>query len=157
MHGWNLSRGEFYHKGGFNMQQVGERSKIRSSTGMWKFFVYSFIGAFMFFVPVTIGEKNSIMLDHIVSWIQANATGVLPYYSLALILAGALYPFYSGTWKKSTVDMVFSFFKIIGLVVGIMIVFGFGPAWLFAPDMGPFLFDKLVISVGLLVPMGRYF
>lgn len=157
MHGWNLSRGEFYHKGGFNMQQVGERSKIRSSTGMWKFFVYSFIGTFMFFVPVTIGEKNSIMLDHIVSWIQANATGVLPYYSLALILAGALYPFYSGTWKKSTVDMVFSFFKIIGLVVGIMIVFGFGPAWLFAPDMGPFLFDKLVISVGLLVPIGAVF
>lgn len=157
MHGWNLSRGELYHKGGFNMQQVGVSSNLRSNTGMWKFFVYSFIGAFMFFVPVTIGEKNSIMLDHIVSWIQANATGVLPYYSLIIILAGAVYPFISGTWKKSTVDMVFSFFKIIGLVVGVMIVFGFGPAWLFAPDMGPFLFDKLVISVGLLVPIGAVF
>jgi nucleoside recognition membrane protein YjiH len=139
------------------MQQVGDRSSIRSSSGMWKFFIYSFIGAFMFFVPVTIGEKNSIMLDHIVSWIQSNAAGVLPYYALIIIFAGAVYPFASGTWRKSTVNIVFSLFKVIGLFVGIMIVFGFGPAWLFSPDMGPFLFDKLVISVGLLVPIGAVF
>ncbi|MBE3102632.1 MAG: YjiH family protein [Bacilli bacterium] len=139
------------------MQQVGERSNVRLNLGMWKFFVYSFIGAFMFFVPVTIGEKNSIMLDHIVTWIQLHATGVLPYYALIIILAGAIYPFASGTWKKSTVDKIFSLFKVIGLFVGIMIVFEFGPAWLFRPDMGPFLFDKLVISVGLLVPIGAVF
>lgn len=141
------------------MQQVGESSnlKVETRAPMWKFFIYSIIGAFMFFVPVTIGEKSSIMLDHIVSWIQANVSGVLPYYALALILAGAAYPFISGTWKKSKVDMVFSFFKVIGLVVGVMIVFEFGPAWLFDPDMGPFLFNKLVISVGLLVPIGAVF
>lgn len=144
-------------KGEISMQQVGESSSIRSSSGMWKFFVYSFIGAFMFFVPVTIGEKNSIMLDHIVTWIQSNAAGVLPYYALIIILAGAVYPFVSGTWKKSAVDMVFSLFKVVGLLVGIMIVFEFGPAWLFRPDMGPFLFGKLVISVGLLVPIGAVF
>ena len=159
MRGWSLLRGEFYHKGGINVQQVGESSslKVESKAPMWKFFIYSFIGAFMFFVPVTIGEKNSIMLDHIVSWIQANATSVLPYYAFALFLAGAAYPFISGTWKKSKVDMVFSFFKVIGLFVGVMIVFGFGPVWLFDPDMGPFLFNKLVISVGLLVPIGAVF
>mgnify|MGYP003488825279 FL=1 len=139
------------------MQQVGESSSIQSSSGMWKFFVYSLIGAFMFFVPVTIGEKNSIMLDHIVTWIQSNAAGVLPYYALIIIFAGAVYPFASGTWKKSKVDIVFSLFKVIGLFVGVMIVFGFGPAWLFNPDMGPFLFNKLVISVGLLVPIGAVF
>ena len=148
-------------KGEISMQQVqveeSSNSNVRSSSGMWKFFVYSFIGAFMFFVPVTIGEKNSIMLDHIVTWIQSNAAGFLPYYALIIILAGAVYPFVSGTWKKSTVDMVFSLFKIVGLFVGIMIVFEFGPAWLFRPDMGPFLFGKLVISVGLLVPIGAVF
>ena len=141
------------------MQQVGESSslKVESRAPMWKFFVYSFIGAFMFFVPITIGEKNSIMLDHIVTWIQTNAAGVLPYYALLIILAGAVYPFASGTWKKSNVDIVFSLFKVVGLLVGIMLVFEFGPAWLFLPDMGPFLFGKLVISVGLLVPIGAVF
>lgn len=139
------------------MAQVGEKVKTQSNPGMWKFFVFSAIGAFMFFVPVTIGGKNSIMLDHIVTWIQTHLGGALPYYALVVILAGAVYPFVSGTWKKSTVNMVFSFFKVIGLVVGIMLVFNVGPAWLFDPDMGPFLLNKLVIPVGLLVPIGAVF
>ncbi|MCP3740702.1 YjiH family protein [Rossellomorea sp. BNER] len=124
---------------------------------MWKFFVYSFIGAFIFFVPITIEQKNSIMLDHIVSFIQIHAAPVLPYYALLIIAAGAIYPFLSGSWKKSAVDLVFSIFKVIGLLVGIMLVFDFGPAWLFDPNMGPFLFNKLVVPVGLLVPIGAVF
>ena len=139
------------------MQQVGEREKFGSNRGMWKFFVFSFIGAFMFFVPVTIGEKKSIMLDHMVTWIQTSLGGVLPYYALLVILAGAVYPFISGKWKKSKVDIVFSIFKVMGLVVGIMLVFNIGPAWLFEPSMGPFLLNKLVIPVGLLVPIGAVF
>lgn len=139
------------------MAQLQESVKTRSTPGMWKFFVFSAIGAFMFFVPITIGEKNSIMLDHIVTWIQTNAAGALPYYALLVILAGAVYPFASGTWKKSKVNMIFSFFKVIGLIVGIMLIFNIGPAWLFEPGMGPFLLNKLVIPVGLLVPIGAVF
>ncbi|MFC4354519.1 YjiH family protein [Chryseomicrobium palamuruense] len=131
--------------------------KVKSNAGMWKFFVYSFIGAFMFFVPVTIAGKSSIMLDHMVTLIRGNISGVLPYYALAIIAAGAIYPFVSGAWKKSNVDKVFSIFKVVGLVVGVMIVFSFGPSWLFEPNMGPFLFNSLVIPVGLLVPIGAVF
>jgi nucleoside recognition membrane protein YjiH len=68
-----------------------------------------------------------------------------------------VYPFVTGTWKKSVVEAVFSFFKVAGMVVGFMMVFKVGPAWLFEPDMGPFLFDKLVVPVGLLVPIGAVF
>jgi nucleoside recognition membrane protein YjiH len=124
---------------------------------MWKFFVYSLIGAFVFFVPITVGGKTSIVLDHLVTAVQEHVPAVLPYFALALILAGAVYPFVSGTWKRSIVDKVFSAFKVVGLVVGVMLVFDFGPAWLFEPDMGPFLFDKLVVPVGLLVPIGAVF
>lgn len=136
--------------------QVTVERKLGSNQ-MWKFFVYSFIGAFIFFVPVTINKKSSIMLDHIVTFIQTHTTPLLPYYALIVIAVGAIYPFVSGTWKKSTVNLIFSIFKVLGLVVGIMLAFDFGPAWLFTPDMGPFLFDKLVIPVGLLVPIGAVF
>ncbi|KAA0955373.1 YjiH family protein [Sporosarcina sp. ANT_H38] len=139
------------------MQQVGATDKLGSNAGMWKFFVFSFIGAFMFFVPVTIGEKSSIMLDHMVTWVQTSLGGVLPYYALLIILAGAVYPFISGKWNKSKVDIIFSCFKVIGLIVGIMLVFNVGPAWLFEPSMGPFLLNKLAIPVGLIVPIGAVF
>ena len=127
------------------------------SAPMWKFFAYSLIGAFVFFVPVEVDGKSSILLDHMVTAIVAAVPAALPYYALVVILAGAAYPFLSGTWRRSVVDMVFSAAKLVGLAVGIMLVFEFGPAWLFAPDMGPFLFDKLVIPVGLLVPIGAVF
>ncbi len=42
-------------------------------------------------------------------------------------------------------------------MVGLMLILNIGPAWLFDPNMGPFLFNKLVIPVGLLVPIGAVF
>lgn len=124
---------------------------------MWKFAVYSAIGAFMFFVPITVNGTSSIPLDHIVTFLLSNLGPVLPYYALLVVLAGAVFPFVTGTWRKTRVDTVFSVFKVGGLVVAVMLVLEAGPAWLFAPDMGPFLFDKLVIPVGLLVPIGAVF
>lgn len=124
---------------------------------MWKFFVYSAIGVLMFFVPITIGERSTIPLDHIVSWLREAVPGVLPWYALALIGAGAVYPWVTGSWRRSTTDAVFAVARVIGLVVGVMLVFQFGPAWLFAEGMGPFLLNALVIPVGLLVPIGAIF
>jgi nucleoside recognition membrane protein YjiH len=124
---------------------------------MWKFVVYSAIGAIMFFVPVSIDGRSSILLDHAVTAILDALPEVTPYVALALIAAGAAYPVVTGAWRRSTTDAVFTVFKAIGLVVGVMLVLDVGPAWLFEPDMGPFLFEKLVIPVGLLVPVGAVF
>lgn len=124
---------------------------------MWKFFVLSAIGIFMFFVPVTIGERSTIPLDHIVSWLRETVPGLTPWYALLLIAAGAAYPWVSGTWRRDRTTTVFSVLRVIGLVVGVMLVFEIGPAWLFEDDMGPFLLNSLVIPVGLLVPIGAVF
>lgn len=124
---------------------------------MWRFFVCSPLGAFAFFVPLEIGGERSILLDHLVTAIESGVPGALPYYALVVILAGAVHPFVSGTWRKSAVSVVFSVFKVIGFAVGAMLVLRVGPAWLLAEDMGPYLFDKLVVPVGLLVPIGAVF
>ena len=47
----------------------------------WRFFVYSAIGSFAFFVPFTVGEKNTILLDHIVGWLQEGLSACLLYTS----------------------------------------------------------------------------
>lgn len=124
---------------------------------MWTFFVYSLVGAFVFFVPIELNGESSIILDHLVTAVETWVPSALPYYALAVIAAGAAYPVVSGTWRRSAVTVVFSVFKVIGLVVGVMLVFDVGPAWLFDEDMGPFLLNKLVVPVGLLVPIGAVF
>ena len=137
-------------------QEAIRRTSAKSAS-MWKFFVYSLIGVFAFFVPISMGGESSILLDHLVTLLEENAAPALPYYALAVIVAGAVYPFVSGTWRRSSVNVVFSALKVLGMVVGFMLVFDVGPAWLFKPDMGPFLFDSLVVPVALLVPIGAVF
>lgn len=136
---------------------TGREPQTTERAPMWKFWVLSAIGIVMFFVPVTIGERSTIPLDHIVSWLRANVPAVLPWYALLLIAAGAAYPWVSGTWRRDRTTTVFSVLRVLGLVVGAMLVLGVGPAWLFEDDMGPFLLNALVIPVGLLVPIGAVF
>jgi nucleoside recognition membrane protein YjiH len=139
--------------------QQAKQPELQNSNmlNVMKFFVFSAIGIFVFFIPVTLNGKSSIMLDHFVSYIQLMVPSVLPYYALLVILLGAVYPFVTKSWKKDGVTTVFSILKMFGLVAAIMLVFNFGPKWFFDPNMAPFLFNKLVISVGLLVPIGSVF
>ncbi|WP_210504400.1 YjiH family protein [Nocardioides xinjiangensis] len=139
-----------------SIAQAGARD-TSSPSHMWKFFVYSAIGAFMFFAPVTLDGRDSIPLDHLVTAIRDTAPSLMPYYALALIVGGAAVPFVTGTWRRSTIDVVFTVAKLVGMVIGFLLVLETGPAWLARPDIGPFLFESLVIPVGLLVPIGAVF
>ncbi|GAA1187197.1 YjiH family protein [Nesterenkonia xinjiangensis] len=125
--------------------------------GRWRFFLYSGIGILMFFVPVTLGETTTIPLDHLVSGLQELLGGATAYVALAIILAGTVRPFVTGRWRQSPARTVFALLNILGLATSIMIVTGAGPEFLFAPDLGPFLYEALVIPVGLLVPVGAVF
>src|SRR5699024_8661812 len=84
--------------------------------------VFSAIGIFMFFAPITIGGTSTIPLDHIVTAIRTYLAPVVPFLILALILVGTARPFLTGSWKKSPSKVVFSFLNIIGLVVAGLIV-----------------------------------
>jgi nucleoside recognition membrane protein YjiH len=128
-----------------------------NNAAILKFCLYSAIGLFVFFVPVTIDGRSTILLDHIVGAIRNSAPALMPIYALIVILLGAAYPFLKGTWNSNGVAAVFSWLKVLGVLVALLLYFQIGPAWLFAPDMGPFLFEKLVIPVGLLVPVGAVF
>jgi len=119
-----------------------------------KLIIYSFIGIFFFFVPVTIGGKSTILLDHAATAIAKNLRPAALVFVTALIAYGALAPFIRGTWNKSLTETIFSLLRVLGLALTGMYLAGIGPAALYQPDMLPFLFDKLVLSVGLIVPIG---
>ena len=122
-----------------------------------KFVVFSLIGIAMFFIPITLNGTSTIPLDHLVTFIR-NALGpAVPIYILILLLAGTIMPFATGGWKASKLRMVFAVANVVGLVVGAVLIFGGGPAWLTEESMGPFLLNKLVIPVGLIVPVGAVF
>ncbi|MFF3102235.1 YjiH family protein [Viridibacillus arvi] len=124
---------------------------------VFKFVICSLIGIFSFFVTFTYNEKSSILLDHIVSWISTNAATFVTVYIIIMLVCGAAYPFITKTWNKDIVNIVMSVFKVIGLGIGLLLISGIGPDWLFDPSVGPFLMEKLIKPVGVLIPIGAIF
>lgn len=122
-----------------------------------RLFVPSLLGILIFFVPVTLNGRTTILLDHMVGAARALLGAADGWYALALIVAGAAYPLVTGRWRRSATERVFTVLKLLGVVAALMALGGWGPAVLHTPDMLPFLFDKLVIPVGLIVPIGAVF
>ena len=111
----------------------------------------------MFFITITINGKTTIPIDHIVSALKGLSAKGAGIYGLIVIILGGLYPFYKKTWNKDKVTLVFSLLKLSGIAIGFMAFFNLGPRFLFEEDMIPFLFNTLVIPVGLIVPLGSVF
>ena len=119
-----------------------------------KFIVFSLLGIFIFFVRITIGNYSGIPLDIFTSWLQ-NLLGVFAsYLALAVVFAGTIKPFITGTYKKSVTDIVFTLFKIFGLIASFMVVFNFGPEPVLNADNGPYLFGSLVQPVVYMIIFG---
>lgn len=100
-----------------------------NGSNLFKFICYSLIGIFMFFVPVTIGGKSTIPIDHLVTYITKLLGPAAPLYGLIVIVLGTLRPFVKKTWNKDTVTTIFSILKIMGLIIGFMAYFKIGPKW----------------------------
>lgn len=134
------------------MAQVEKNNGIK----VFKFVLYAAIGIFMFFVPITIGEKSSIPLDHIV-----NAIQTIPHYgaiySGIIVTLGGILPFINKTWNKDKTTMIFSIIKLLGIVFVFMAIFNVGPEFLMREDVIPFIHQKIVVSVTTIVPIGSIF
>lgn len=139
------------------LQTKQQSQSVFATANILKFVIFSAVGIFMFFIPVTFNARTSIPLDHIVSEIRANLLTYAVIYGLIVIVLGGLYPFVKKTWNKTKVSTVFSLLKLLGIVIAFMVYFEVGPAWMLAPSMGPFLLKSLVVPVGLIVPIGAVF
>jgi nucleoside recognition membrane protein YjiH len=119
-----------------------------------KFIIMNAIGIFLFFIPISMMGNFTIPLDHILNALKFLFPNSSVLFALFVIIAGGIYPFFAGSWNKNKISVIFSIFKVFGVVIAIFTYFNFGPAWLLSKDMSPFLFEKLVVSVGLIVPLG---
>jgi len=115
---------------------------------------YSLIGLLLFFVPFEIAGRSTILLDHAASALQLHARPLVIGVALLFMLYGALAPWLDGSWRRSLTHSVFSVLKVCGLLIGAAYLLQLGPQALYQPDMLPFLFEKLVLSLALIVPLG---
>jgi nucleoside recognition membrane protein YjiH len=122
-----------------------------------RFLTYSLAGIVAFFVPVSIGGSSTILIDHIVGFLTNRFMPISLGYTAALIVLGVALPFFSGEWKRSRTSMVLSVLQLAALPLAAMYFLGRGPEAIMQPGMLPFLFEKLAVPVGLIIPVGAFF
>ena len=116
--------------------------------------VFSAIGLVMFFVPFTIGEKSTILFDHGATYLVTQQHTLSVTLLFLLMLYGVSKPFIDGSWHKNITHMIMTTFKIIGLMLAVMYVADIAPTFMMEKDMLPFLFEKLALPVGMIIPLG---
>ncbi len=115
---------------------------------------YSLIGILLFFVPFEIAGRSSLLLDHAASLLQNEARIAVICAAMIFMAYGAISPWFKAGARQGMTQLVFNVLKVLGLLVGIAYLLEIGPAALFQPDMLPFLFEKLVLSLTVIVPLG---
>ncbi len=130
---------------------------VHSSGRILKFVIWSLLGCFVFFVPISLDGTTTISLDHILTAVQNTLPRFGPIFTLAMVVIGGIHPFYAKAWKKDKVTLVLSVLKFLGIGAGFMAYGMIGPAWLLREDLLPFLFEKVVVPVAIIVPLGSLF
>ena len=127
---------------------------LSKSIALLQLIVFSAIGLVMFFVPFTIGEKSTILFDHGATYLVNQQHTLSVTLLFLLMIFGVSKPFIDGSWRKNITYMIMTAFKIIGLILAVMYVADVAPAFMMEKDMLPFLFEKLALPVGMIVPLG---
>lgn len=136
------------------MSTVNERTR---KPRIWEFFVYSAIGAIVFFLPMTYQGKSSIPLDHMVTMIKQALGPVTGWLIVALMAYGTYRSIMGARWRNSLLSLSFVVVNSIGTLMALGHMLGWLP-WVFdREDLVPFLWEKIAIPVGLIVPVGSAF
>lgn len=149
------------------LANCSQSPKRFSSKAKARLIGFSLLGFFCYFISFSIADfsKNTIVVDHlgnIVKYAISNIAGptAVAWICIVAMVAGAIQPFLKKTWNKDLTNIVFTFFKIAGIPVGLIYVLNkfygiqIGPDSIYTPGMLPFLFEKLAMSLTFVIPIG---
>ncbi len=117
-----------------------QHTSFNKSRALLLFFLCNAIGIIIFFVSITIGGKNTVVLDHICAWFRSVFGSVIPWITVLLMLYCLADTFFiRKIWKRNATELLMSAAKLAGLGIVIMGLTGLGA------ETFPSLFDKRII------------
>lgn len=116
--------------------------------------ILSLLGIVIFFVEIQIGDKKQIPLEHLVKFIQKEYFDIVKYFTLSVIIVGAVKPFYNKSWNDNKTKAIFSCLGILAIPLAAMYFIGFGPVIINNDTTLIYMFNKLALPVSLYIPIG---
>lgn len=115
---------------------------------------FSLLGIFLFFVPIELMGKKTIAFDHMASFLVKEQRTLAVILLFLLMIYGVARPFIDKSFNKNRTNQIMTALKILGLILAVLFMTGYAPDVLMQKEMLPFLFDKLALPVGMIVPIG---
>jgi nucleoside recognition membrane protein YjiH len=133
-----------------------------------KFLIAFGVGGFFFLLPVTWHGQITVPFDIAVSIIIETFPDAVGVYALGIIIAGGLLTtvaecnqrdILSLGWDVSYFESssVFWALRVIGVVLAPIMFFKLGPGWLHTGSTGEFIWNTLIYSVAVIIPIGAIF
>ena len=129
-------------------------SSAFSAAALIKMLAFSSIGILMFFVPIELGGRSTILFDHAASHLVREWKIPVAVVAVLMMFYGALSPIFNGSWKKDLTNRILTLFKLAGVAITLFYLTGAAPAFLMEKDMLPFLYEKLSLPLSMIIPIG---
>ncbi len=140
------------------MTEINSQDRqIYSAANIFKFAFFSIFGILLFFTPITIKGTSTIPLDHLITFINTVTPWFGPLFTLVVAIIGGILPWVQKSYKKDALSFIMAVLRTLGIPVCFLAYFNVGPAWLTDPGMMPFIWQKVVIAVTMIVPIGSIF
>ncbi len=129
------------------------KEKSINAKNLAKFIICSLIGIGMFLIPVPQGDSFTTLLDFVKNFLADLFGGALPYMLLVIIVVSAIMSLYDFIFKPDWIRKnhylkkafsttpLYLISKLIGAVVVVMVVLGFGPEFVTSVDTGATMID----------------
>lgn len=137
-----------------------------SSCTIFKFLLSALLGFGFFLLPVNYQGQTTVVFDLFVKLITKNFPTGVTFYCFGLILFGALSTLLSNSkkisdrlsflsyYKSST---IYSLLRFSGLIIAVMMFFKIGPQFILDAKISKLMWNTLVFSVGVIIPIGAIF
>jgi len=120
-----------------------------------KLLLSAVLGVGFFVFPVTLSGKTTVLFDVFVKFLTKGYPTAVGVYCLALILAGTVLTLARRPGYRTS--LLFALLRGVGLLLAAMIFFGWGPALVLDPKISKLMWNILVYSVGVIIPIGAVF
>lgn len=133
------------------------------------FVIATVVGGVFFLVPIRVDGQWTIPFDVVVSTIREELPGLVAAYSAVVIVSAAVVSVLAVIQRRNRaflerVDLsyfatgpIFLVLRVLGAVLAVLLVTQTGPAFILDPATGGLMFDTLVASVAVIVPIGAVF
>jgi nucleoside recognition membrane protein YjiH len=144
-----------------------ELSELRTEP-ILKFILAFGIGAFFFLLPVPWHGQITVPFDIAVDKITETFPNAVGVYVFGIIISGGVLTTLAEFDRRAILSLewdishfesssVFWALRVIGVMLAPVMFFKLGPSWLHTPNTGGFIWDTLIYSVGVIIPIGAIF